>query len=98
MYVGWFKYSVSLLPRSLRLKKNILTSVSKVIYKKEDFGSFCCSTAEMNPTNTDVGSILGLTEWVRVPAFGVSYGVGRRHGLDPMFLWLWRRPTAIAPI
>ena len=25
-------------------------------------------------------------------------GVGRRHGLDPAFLWLWCRPAATAPI
>ena len=24
--------------------------------------------------------------------------MGRRHGLDPMWLWLWRRPVATAPI
>ena len=25
-------------------------------------------------------------------------GVGRRHGLDPALLWLWRRPAAVALI
>ena len=28
----------------------------------------------------------------------MSCGVGRRHGLDPRLLWLWRRPAAIALI
>ena len=28
----------------------------------------------------------------------MSCGVGHRHGLDPTFLWLWRRPVAMAPI
>ena len=28
----------------------------------------------------------------------MSYGVGRRHGLDPALLWLWCRPAAIALI
>ena len=28
----------------------------------------------------------------------MSCGVGRRHGSDPVLLWLWRRPAAIAPI
>ena len=28
----------------------------------------------------------------------MSCGVGRRHGLDPELLWLWRRPAATAPI
>ena len=42
--------------------------------------------------------ILGLTQWVKDPAFAVSCGVGCRHGSDPKFLWLWCRPAAIAPI
>ena len=25
-------------------------------------------------------------------------GVGRRHGLDPVLLWLWDRPATTAPI
>ena len=28
----------------------------------------------------------------------MSCGVGHRHGSDPELLWLWHRPTAIAPI
>ena len=28
----------------------------------------------------------------------MSYGVGRRCGLDPAWLWLWHRPAAVAPI
>ena len=28
----------------------------------------------------------------------MSCGVGRRPGLDPTLLWLWRRPVAIALI
>ena len=28
----------------------------------------------------------------------MSYGVGCRHGLYPVLLWLWHRPEATAPI
>ena len=28
----------------------------------------------------------------------MSCGVGRRSGLDPALLWLWRRPAAVALI
>ena len=28
----------------------------------------------------------------------MSCGIGDRHGSDPTFLWLWRRPAAIALI
>ena len=28
----------------------------------------------------------------------MSCGVGRRHGLDPLLLWLWHRLAAAAPI
>ena len=28
----------------------------------------------------------------------MSCDVGCRHGSDPVLLWLWRRPAAVAPI
>ena len=28
----------------------------------------------------------------------MSCGVGRKHGSDPVLLWLWRRPVATAPV
>ena len=28
----------------------------------------------------------------------MSCGVGHRRGLDPVLLWLWRRPAAVAPV
>ena len=28
----------------------------------------------------------------------MSCGIGRRHGLDLAWLWLWRRLAAVAPI
>ena len=38
-----------------------------------------------------VSSISGLAQWV-----AMSSGVGHRHGLDPVLLWLWCRPEATA--
>ena len=54
----------------------------------------------MNPTrNHEVeGSIPALAQWVKVPAFAVSCGVGHRRGSDPALLWLWHRLVATAPI
>ena len=51
-----------------------------------------------NPTkNHEVASsIPGLAQCIKDPA--LSCGVGRRHGSDPVLLWLWRRPAATAPI
>ena len=40
----------------------------------------------------NVGSIPGLTQDM------VSCGVGCRCGLDPVLLWLWHRPAAIADL
>ena len=39
----------------------------------------------------DAGSIPGLTQWVKVPAF-------RGFGSDWALQWLWCRPAAATPI
>ena len=46
----------------------------------------------MNPTRNHevVGVIPGLTQWVK--------DVALLWAVDPMLLWLWRRPAAVAPI
>ena len=44
------------------------------------------------------GLVPGLAQWVKGSGVAVSCGVGRRRGLDPMLLWLWRSPVATAPI
>ena len=36
----------------------------------------------------DVGSILGVTQWV-MDLVAVSCGIGHRGGFDPVLLWLW---------
>ena len=42
--------------------------------------------------------LLASLQWVEDPGVVVSYGVGRRCGSDPMLLWLWCRPAAVALI
>ena len=53
----------------------------------------------MNPTSIheDIGLIPSPTKWVKDLVF-VSYGVGHRCSLDPMWLWLWSRLAVAAPI
>ena len=43
-----------------------------------------------------VWSLALLSEWGS--GIAESYGLGYKHGLDPMLLWLWYRPAATAPI
>ena len=46
----------------------------------------------------DAGSLPGLAQWVRGSGVAVSCGIGHRDGSDPMLLWLWCRPAAVALI
>ena len=55
---------------------------------------------EMNLTRNHVvvGSIPGLTQWVKDLALSMSCGVSCRCGSDPALLWLWYKAAATAPI
>ena len=46
----------------------------------------------------DVGSIPGLTQWIKESGAAVSCRVGHRCGSDLVLLWLWYRPVAMASI
>ena len=56
---------------------------------------------ETNPTSVheDVDLIPGLTRWVKdLASPRAACGAGHRHSLDLALLWLWCRPTAVAPV
>ena len=53
----------------------------------------------MNPTrNHEVGGYPWPYSVGSAFSVSVSCGVGRRRGLDPVLLWLWRRLAATAPL
>ena len=54
----------------------------------------------IHPTriHEDVGAIPGFISVSRGSSIAMSQGVGHRCGSDPMLLWLWCGPAAIALI
>ena len=46
----------------------------------------------------DMGSIPGLTQWIKGSSVTSSCGVGHRYSLALVLLWLWCRLVAIALI
>ena len=62
-------------------------------------GSSRCGAVETNPTsNHEVAGLIPGLSVGQQSGIAVSCGVGHRHGLDPVLLWLWCRPAATAPI
>ena len=68
--------------------------------KSKDLGSFCHGSVVMNLTSIheDSGSIPGLAKWVKGSGIAMSCGVVCRCSPDPVLLWLWCRPPAVALI
>jgi len=46
----------------------------------------------------EVGSIPGLSQWVKGSGIAMSCGIVHRHGLDLALQWLWHRLAAAALI
>ena len=62
--------------------------------------SSCRGSEETNLTrNHEAASLIpGPAQWVKALALPWTAGVGRRRSSDPMLLWLWCRPAAVASI
>ena len=64
--------------------------------KIPSFRSSRHGSAEMNLTSIheDTGSIPDLAQWLKGSSIAMSCGVGSRHGLNLVWLWLWCRLAA----
>ena len=91
------------------LKNSLLLSLGSAVYfvfhkyflpqsysEKGSLGNSCCSSVEtiwlgcrFDPWLPSVGQGSGIA---------MSYGVSHRLSSDPVLLWLWYRPAAVAPI
>ena len=71
-----------------------------IIVKMHSWGSSYCNAGETNPARNQevLGSIPGLSQWVKGSGGAVSCGVGHRCGSDLALLWLWYRPAAVVPV
>ena len=70
------------------------------MFTKMAFPSSCRGPVATNLTRNPevVGLIPGLAQWVKGSGVALSCGVGCRRGWDLVFLWLWCRIAAVAPI
>ena len=75
--------------------KRLVSRIHKELLRKS-----CCGSVVTNPTSIqeDTSSTPGPTQWVKSSSTAVSCGVGCRCSLDPVLLWLWRKPGAASQI
>ena len=77
-------------------------SLSNQSLTKSEKRSSLCGTVETNPTSVHevAGSIPCLTQWVKDLALLQAVCCRLQNGSGPtlLWLWLWRRPAATAPM
>ena len=78
------------------------THLISLIFKKYTSGVPVVAQQVKNPSSIheDVGLIPGLAQWVKGSSTAISCCIGHRCSSDPalLWLWLWCRPAAAAPI
>ena len=69
-----------------------------IVKKWREFLLWLKGLRTQHSVGEDAGLIPGLAQCIKGSSIAASCAEGQRCSSDPMFLWLWFRPAAAAPV